>query len=228
MKICSKCKNSKNFSDFGNWKYSKDGLRNYCKDCSRNEGKKYREKNKDKIKEKSKKYYYENHDKIKVYLKSDSRKKSKREYYDRNKGKVKEKSSKYYYDNIEKVSNRNKEYRKTDKYKKSRSVYIKNWSKSNKHIITWRQLLYRALSYIGKNKENKTIKYLKYSAIDLKIHIENLFEEGMNWENHGEWHIDHIKPISSFDIDSEPSEINALSNLRPLWALDNLSKGSKY
>ena len=84
------------------------------------------------------------------------------------------------------------------------------------------------LSYIGKNKENKTIKYLKYSAIDLKIHIENLFEEGMNWENHGEFHIDHIKPISSFDIDSEPSEINALSNLRPLWALDNLSKGSKY
>ena len=227
MKICSKCKNEKEFSDFSKWKYSKDGFRNYCKECSKNEQKKYREKNKDTLKEKSRIYYYENNDKIKVYLKSDDRKKSKKEYYERNKNRVKKKSSEYYYSNVEKVSDRQKEYRKTEKYKKSRSIYLKNWSKSNKHIITWRQLLYRVLSYIGKSKENKTIEYLGYSAIDLKVHIENLFQEGMTWQNHGEWHIDHIKPVSSFDINTEPSEINALSNLRPLWALDNLSKGKK-
>lgn len=228
MKLCNKCKIDKEFSDFGKWKYSKDGFRNYCKECSKSEQKKYREKNKDTLKEKARIYYYENHDKIKDYLKSEDRKKSKKEYYDRNKNRVKEKSSEYYYNNVEKVSNRQKKYRKTEKYKKSRSVYLKNWSKTNKHIITWRQLLYRVLSYIGKTKENKTIEYLGYSAIDLKIHIENLFEEGMTWQNHGEWHIDHIKPVSSFDIDTEASEINALSNLRPLWALDNLSKGNKY
>lgn len=217
MKICSKCKNNKEFSDFGKWKYSKESER-----------KKYREKNREKLREESRKYYYKNQDKIKIYLKSESRKKSKKEYYNRNKDKVKEKSSEYYYNNLDKISNRNKECRRTEKYRKNRSIYLKNWSKENKHILAWRRLVYRALSYIGKSKENKTIEYLGYSPIELKTHLESLFQDGMTWENYGEWHIDHIKPVSSFDIDSCPSEINALLNLRPLWALENLSKGSKF
>ena len=48
------------------------------------------------------------------------------------------------------------------------------------------------------------------------------FLEGMSWDNHGEWHIDHIRPISSFPTNSPPSEVHALANLQPLWAKDNL------
>lgn len=66
----------------------------------------------------------------------------------------------------------------------------------------------------------------------LKEHIEKQFVEGMNWENwsfYG-WHIDHIRPIASFDL-SDPAQVKECfhySNLQPLWAKDNLSKGDKF
>ena len=50
----------------------------------------------------------------------------------------------------------------------------------------------------------------------------------MSWDNYGEWHIDHKKPISKFKDGISISTINALSNLQPLWAKDNLSKGNKF
>jgi hypothetical protein len=56
----------------------------------------------------------------------------------------------------------------------------------------------------------------------------SVFKNGMTWENYGEWHIDHIRPVSSFDKDDEVSVINSLENLQPLWAYENLSKSKKY
>jgi hypothetical protein len=53
----------------------------------------------------------------------------------------------------------------------------------------------------------------------------------MTWKNYGKWHIDHIRPISSFKITGIDCEdfkkCWSLSNLQPLWAFDNLSKGTK-
>ena len=49
----------------------------------------------------------------------------------------------------------------------------------------------------------------------------------MSWDNHGKWHIDHIKPVSKFDKNTLPSIVNALSNLQPLWAIDNIQKGNQ-
>lgn len=60
--------------------------------------------------------------------------------------------------------------------------------------------------------------------------IESLFVGGMNWNNRKEWHIDHIKPIKVF-LDEGVTDygiINHISNLQPLWARDNLTKGAKY
>lgn len=72
-------------------------------------------------------------------------------------------------------------------------------------------------------------KDLGYTGDELIAHIESLWLPGMSWENRSEWHIDHIRPLCSFDLtDKEQAkQANALSNLRPLWAKDNLSKGSK-
>jgi hypothetical protein len=64
--------------------------------------------------------------------------------------------------------------------------------------------------------------------MDLKKNIESKFIDGMTWDNYGEWHIDHIKPISSFNKNEEPKIVNSLDNLQPLWAFDNLSKGCKH
>ncbi|TPJ86957.1 MULTISPECIES: hypothetical protein [unclassified Mesorhizobium] len=70
-----------------------------------------------------------------------------------------------------------------------------------------------------------------YSVGQLKKHIERQFLPMMTWENYGEWHIDHIVPKVSFNYEDHTSPdfkaCWALTNLRPLWALDNISKGGR-
>jgi len=65
----------------------------------------------------------------------------------------------------------------------------------------------------------------------LRAYLETRFEEGMTWDNYGSgWHIDHVKPLASFDLSkkSEQLKANHYTNLQPLWASDNLLKGDKY
>lgn len=72
-----------------------------------------------------------------------------------------------------------------------------------------------------------TLKWQGCSAEELKTHFESLFLEGMTWDNYGEWHVDHIRPVSSF-ASEEWEQINHYTNLQPLWAKDNLSKGDSW
>lgn len=70
-----------------------------------------------------------------------------------------------------------------------------------------------------------------YTVWELVRHIERQFHPGMTWENYGEWHIDHVIPLSLFVFDSADhpgfKAAWALANLRPLWAEDNLKKRAK-
>lgn len=70
-----------------------------------------------------------------------------------------------------------------------------------------------------------------YTVSDLKTHLERQFEPWMSWENHGEWHIDHIVPQASFDYGTaESPEFKAcwaLTNLRPFESTANISKGGR-
>ena len=68
------------------------------------------------------------------------------------------------------------------------------------------------------------------SALALRNWLSYQFEEGMNWNNYGEWHIDHVIPCASFNLeDPEQQKIcHHWTNLQPLWAVDNLRKGDKY
>jgi len=63
------------------------------------------------------------------------------------------------------------------------------------------------------------------------FHLERLFRPGMNWQNMGKWHIDHIYPVSSFNFssyeDKEFKECWDLKNLQPLWAEENINKSNK-
>lgn len=62
-------------------------------------------------------------------------------------------------------------------------------------------------------------------------YIEGKFEPGMSWDNHGEWHIDHIRPLSSFDFKAHPEDTyraGHYTNLQPMWAKAHLIKGARY
>ena len=80
------------------------------------------------------------------------------------------------------------------------------------------------------NKCDSTLKLLGTDIGTLKQHIEQKFQEGMTWDNYGEWHMDHIRPCASYDmsIDENQRQCFHYSNLQPLWAADNLRKGAKY
>ena len=81
-----------------------------------------------------------------------------------------------------------------------------------------------------KRKEGNTMDFVGCPLPQLQAHLEDLFTENMTWDNYGEWHVDHIKPCASFDFtdDEEVKKCFHYTNLQPLWAKDNLSKGAKY
>ena len=81
-------------------------------------------------------------------------------------------------------------------------------------------------------KYRSTFQLLGYTIEELMSHLESLFTEGMTWDNYGEWHVDHKRPMTSFTFESTDDQgfkdCWRLDNLQPLWELDNLSKGSRY
>lgn len=82
----------------------------------------------------------------------------------------------------------------------------------------------------GGTKPGRSCDLLGCTLAEARVHIERQFLPGMTWENHGAWHIDHLRPIASFDL-TDPEQVRAAAhytNLQPLWALDNLRKGARH
>lgn len=80
---------------------------------------------------------------------------------------------------------------------------------------------------MGYYKRSKTTDLLGCDFNKLKNHLESKFAIGMNWDNYGKWHIDHIVPIASAKTEDEIVALNHYTNLQPLWAEDNIRKGAK-
>lgn len=127
-----------------------------------------------------------------------------------------EKIKKYHKENPDKRGKKSKE--------KSLEIYYKNRISMN-----FSRRMRKSLKGLKNNTSWEVL--IGYTINDLKYHLESKFSEGMTWENYGEWHIDHIKPISSFNISSvEDRDFKlcwSLSNLQPLWAIENLRKSNK-
>lgn len=87
------------------------------------------------------------------------------------------------------------------------------------------------LKQLIKVRPKSTSKSLGCSGEFLKSYLENQFKPGMSWNNYGlyGWHIDHIKPLSSFDLANPTQYLEAChyTNLQPLWAEENLKKSNK-
>ena len=127
------------------------------------------------------------------------------------------------------VKNRKMWYEKNPEYLKK---YIRKKRKEDinfKIAGIYRCRIYQALR--NNQKTGKTFELLGCSIKELKIYLSNRFQKGMSWNNYGYngWHIDHIKPCSSFDlsISDEQKKCFHYTNLQPLWAMDNFMKGKK-
>jgi hypothetical protein len=114
------------------------------------------------------------------------------------------------------------------KYKKERYEADPNYAVS----VRIRSSLRKSLKTVGIKKTNKTFALLGYTKHQLREHLESQFTDGMSWDRFNEIHIDHIRPIASFNYTTTECEdfkkCWALENLQPLWAADNISKGNKW
>ena len=112
--------------------------------------------------------------------------------------------------------------------------YYKKYRKNPKNVLRQRltNSLRESLRHKGCKKKKPTFDLLGFTKQEFKKHIESLFTDGMSWERIDEIHIDHIRPVASFNFTTTDCEdfkkCWALENLQPLWAKDNMSKGSLW
>ena len=132
------------------------------------------------------------------------------------------------------VKSRVKEYRKEYEqrpYVRDRiNKYQNNKIKSDPIFKLKHFLRIRLAAVLKRNnwtKNSSIMDIVGCTGQKLKEHIENQFTEGMNWSNHGSWHIDHKIPLASAETEQEVYELNHYTNLQPLWAEENLIKGCK-
>ena len=229
-KLCSCCSLTKSVKEFHKNKSKKDGLQDHCKICRT-----LKARNNAKLKIYRKEWYQKNSDKVKSMEslryhsnKEDINEKKRIRYREDEtvRLKYKEQQKKYYENNKELFYQLAKDW--TEKNKPKRNEISRRHYHKYKTLMICRRLIKRTIKYLGTEKELTTIELLGYTPLHLKESIETKFQEGMSWDNYGEWHIDHIRPISSFDKHEKPEVINSLENLQPLWAFDNLSKGNKH
>lgn len=95
--------------------------------------------------------------------------------------------------------------------------------------MTCRRRILCAMAKGGYKKSTKTEKMLGCTFEEFKTYLETKFEPGMTWGNRGlyGWHIDHIIPLSSAADQDELEKLCHYTNMQPLWAKENYSKGSK-
>ena len=122
----------------------------------------------------------------------------------------------------------NLEFQKQERL--SHNKYIKN-RKQNDINFKLRVGLRIRLNKALKNnfKIGSAVRDLGCSIEQLKQHLESKFTQGMSWKNYGQWHIDHIIPLSKVNLTNREQflKVNNYMNLQPLWAEDNIRKGNK-
>lgn len=183
----------------------------------REEQAKYRIKNKEKINSTNREYYKKNKEILKIKQK---------QYHQKNKKHIYEKSVKYKLKNKEKLNAKRREWYK-EKTKKDMKYKL---SRNYRSIVR---------SYCLKQstrKKGKTFDLLGCSGLEFKLYLENLWEPWMNWENYGvhkanekRWQIDHIIPVSHFDLNDIDQAKKAFNykNCRPLCSKQNITEGNK-
>jgi len=235
-KICNKCKIENELGFFSKNKNNKDGYSNTCKECEKKRcekyhksqyesSKKWRLNNPEKSKESYIKYIEKNPDmkssvRLKKYRESEGFKENERirrkQWYIKNLDSERKKSREYYHENKKICRKKHNEWRK-NKMKTDPFFRMKKNLRDRIRIYLKGELL---------SKRTKDIIGLEMN--EFRKYIESKFVNGMSWENYGEWHLDHKKPLYLGTNNEEILELNHYTNLQPLWAEDNIQKNRKY
>jgi hypothetical protein len=211
MKTCGDCKKEKPKAEFSKDASKKDGLQSSCKVCRAESQKKYNKEHKEEIAESQKKYNEEHKEEKAKY-----KKKYNKKYDEEHKEEKAEYQKKYDEEHKEEIAARKRERRKSD------PIF--------RMICNCRTRTWEAFKSQGIKKNHKTFDLIGCTSEFLRDYLASKFTPGMALENHGEWHIDHIRPISSFNL-HDPEQVKACfhyTNLQPLWAEDNLKKSDRY
>ena len=207
-KICSKCGTNKLICDFTKNSQSKSGYYPSCKECR----KKSRLKNSSIEKLSNKLWREKNKEHLQKY----------RIYWRR-----------YNPEYFLEWTNKNSDYHKNyyNENREEKLEYLKYRLKNDPIVKLTSNIRNRTTQYLkSKNHKikSKIFEIVGCSPEYLKEHIEKQFTEGMSWELLGQYiHIDHKIPLSSAKTEEEIYNLCHYTNLQPLWAKDNLSKGSK-
>jgi len=247
--ICKKCHRDKLESEFALYKLKLGGKlyrRTNCKSCLLESGRLWRKNNTERARQREKSYRENNKER---HLEN------KRKDWHKNKEKYKEMHCKWEQANKEQISTRRKdkfqllkldpkEYQKYldyhklyrhqnwDAILKKKNIYSRKYLKTPKGHVSSTMSCYIRQSIRKKKAGRHWETLVDYNLSQLMEHLESQFVDGMTWENYGEWHIDHIRPISSFNYtkpeDYEFMQCWSLDNLQPLWAADNIKKSNKW
>lgn len=220
-KKCFKCGEYKPLSDFYAHKAMADGHLNKCKTCTKSDNNQHRDKNLERVKKADRDRYAANPEK---------KKSNARRYYGENREQCLASSVAWIKNNPEK--------RKviTQRYDQNNPGRISRYEKERKArdpvfamMKRLRMRLHHAVRAAGTKKADHTLELIGCTPRELCEHLETLFLPDMTWENRSEWHIDHKRPVSSFDLrdPDQQRECFYYTNLQPLWGEDNLKKGNR-
>ncbi len=227
MRTCRKCKEAKNLSEYGKCLQYKDGINTLCKICNTEYSRIYKRK-----------HYKIPENRQRMNLKDNLSKKLrkiKNPLTLEDKMKLKIENAKYYKLNKEKINEQKKKYRIRTRNK--RNEYLRKWSKDkyeNDLKFKLSKLLRERIRTVTKGKARKgsAVLDLGCSFEFFRKYMEAKFKSGMTWENHGKdsWHIDHIKPLSLFNLENREEFLMAVhyTNLQPLWAIENWKKHNNF
>lgn len=145
---------------------------------------------------------------------------------------VKKVALNYLQKNRKKILKYSKEWHQRPEVKQKRNERYKERRKTEPFYRMKLSLRGRLNSFVYRGRANKMVSNSVLIGCDwnfFKKYIENKFKKGMTWENYGKWHIDHIKPMTSFDLFKLDDQYECCNykNLQPLWAEENRKKSNK-
>lgn len=223
-KFCPKCERDIDTELFPKNKSKKDGLDYACKECMKKYRDEYRALHYEEQLAKSRKWKRDHREECLAYnnlwnkANPERRKENDRRWAKENPEKVKEAQQKFYKNNPDKIRAWT---RKTGA--KLRSTPAGKLRRAMGSCI--------CLCLQGQKAGKYWEPMVGYTIDDLRHHLESLFQPGMSWDNYGMggWEMDHKTPVALFDFNN-PEEIRkcwSLSNIQPLWGLENKKKGKK-